>query len=725
MKENDNMAQAFEERGAGCYLGYDDPDRRGADAGRHFFAHLLIGRSISGAYTAMPDWSKEDKFYLDEKGEIYNDRPSGKKTLECNPKLIIYPSNSLLCITHPTTLPVQEMTDGNKLIGQMKAANISGVYENMYVGFQLSTYSNMSQAELKAPEYINYDPSTLYWTWEKTLDENDLQPNTTYYYRAYMNDGFSNCYGEIKSFTTKEAEEDISDYVAYAVLNDSTLTFYYDNKKNEKTGTKYEIAESYNWEGNPWRHYINKVIFDSSFAKYTPISTAYWFYLCSELKKIENLQYLNTSKVTDMKFMFRGCESLISLDLSGFNTKNVTDMSYMFGECNSLVSLDVSNFNTANVKNMETMFWGCWSLTTLDLSSFNTANVTNMSQMFSGCSSLVNLDFRNLALSKNVLTHDLFEYCKSLTNIDMRNLVLSKSDHGVFQDLSNLKTLNLSNANTDDVTDMGGMFFGCSSLTSLDLSSFNTTNVTNMGSMFWGCRSLKNLDLSNFNTSNVTKMIDMFWECVSLSSLDLSSFNTSNVTSMAAMFSNCKSLTSLDVSNFNTSNVNNMYGIFAGCSSLTTLDLSSFYTYNVTNMGRMFNGCSSLTSIDLSHFNVAKVEDMEGMFCGCSSITILDLSSFDDIRSPFYVRYPSMFSGCNSLNKIYAGNWQPYNMSTDRNNNMFEGCTNLIGGKGTKIGKNLYGYDNYGNPLYYDCGTNSSAAHIDGGKDWPGLFTAK
>ena len=57
---------------------------------------------------------------------------------------------------------------------------------------------------------------------------------------------------------------------------------------------------------------------------------------------------------------------------------------------------------------------------------------------------------------------------------------------------------------------MGGMFYNCSSLTSLNLSNFNTNNVTNMGYMFFNCSSLTSLNLSNFNTNNVTDMSAMF-----------------------------------------------------------------------------------------------------------------------------------------------------------------------------------------------------------------------
>ena len=66
------------------------------------------------------------------------------------------------------------------------------------------------------------------------------------------------------------------------------------------------------------------------------------------------------------------------------------------------------------------------------------------------------------------------------------------------------------------------MFYECSSLTSINLSNFNTQNVTNMSHMFCDCYSLTNLDLSNFNTQHVTNMSHMFSGCSSLTNLNLS-----------------------------------------------------------------------------------------------------------------------------------------------------------------------------------------------------------
>ena len=123
---------------------------------------------------------------------------------------------------------------------------------------------------------------------------------------------------------------------------------------------------------------IVHIVFDKSFSTYTPTSLYNFFANLKKLETITGLEYLNTEKATDMRFMFSNCSSLTSLDVSKFNTANVTNMSYMFYNCEALTSLDVTHFNTANVTNMSYMFYNCKALTSLDVTHFNTANVTNM-----------------------------------------------------------------------------------------------------------------------------------------------------------------------------------------------------------------------------------------------------------------------------------------------------------------------------------------------------------
>ncbi len=111
-------------------------------------------------------------------------------------------------------------------------------------------------------------------------------------------------------------------------------------------------------------------------------------------------------------------------------------------------------------------------------------------------------------------------------------------------------------------------FSGCDALTKVDISNVNTENVTNMHNTFCVCESLTSLDLSSFDTRNVTDMSNMFGHCKSLTSLDLSGFDTRNVRDMDDMFWNCQSLINLNLSNFNIKKNCRMYNMFDGCTNL-------------------------------------------------------------------------------------------------------------------------------------------------------------
>lgn len=445
----------------------------------------------------------------------------------------------------------------------------------------------------------------------------------------------------------------------YAVLSDNNtvLTFYYDTQKSERDGMSVGPFE---WDFSSWneqRFKITTVVFDASFANYTSLtSTCLWFYECSKLTSIKGIENLKTDNVTNMRNMFTNCTSLTSLDVSGFKTDNVTNMCGMFWGCSRLTSLDVSGFKTDNVTDMSGMFNECSGLTSLDVSGFKTDNVMDMQLMFADCSSLTSLD--------------------------------------------------VSGFKTDNVTNMQVMFSGCSSLTSLDVSGFKTDNVTYMGSMFNKCSRLKSLDVSSFKTDNVTTMGEMFSRCSSLKSLDVSGFKTDKVTDMGMMFCYCSGLTSLDVSGFKTNNVTWMYCMFGECSGLTSLDVSGFKTDNVTNMREMFSGCSGLTNLDVSGFKTDNVTDMCMMFRFCSSLTSLDLSGF---KTNNVWDMSEMFWYCSSLTTIYAGNgWSTEKVT--RGDEMFEGCTSLVGGAGTK---------------YSDYHTDYTYARIDGGTANSGYLTEK
>jgi surface protein len=243
------------------------------------------------------------------------------------------------------------------------------------------------------------------------------------------------------------------------------------------------------------------------------------------LTNISGLEKVDTTAVTNMSSMFKGCSKLNTPNLSKFRTENVKDMSYMFCGCRGMWTLDLSSFDTSKVKDMSYMFSDCTGVSSLNLSTFDTSNVTNMNSMFAM--------YYNWGSSEETAGSN------------------------------SLKELNISNFDTSNVKDMSSMFYGCQGLTELNLKKFDTAKVTNMNHMFYNCYALSKLVIP-FKTANVTDMSYMFKNCYILCDLDVGTFDTVNVIDMSYMFAfnSWNERKMLDLSSFNTSKVKNMEGMF-------------------------------------------------------------------------------------------------------------------------------------------------------------------
>jgi surface protein len=64
-----------------------------------------------------------------------------------------------------------------------------------------------------------------------------------------------------------------------------------------------------------------------------------WFRDMVQLEKIDGLEKLHTHQVSDMSFMFAGCQELSNLDIDDWYVSNVKDMTDMFKDCRSLTKL--------------------------------------------------------------------------------------------------------------------------------------------------------------------------------------------------------------------------------------------------------------------------------------------------------------------------------------------------------------------------------------------------
>ena len=236
----------------------------------------------------------------------------------------------------------------------------------------------------------------------------------------------------------------------------------------------------------------------------------------------------------------------------------------------------------------------------------------------------------NMTLSGVVVKDAVSKYANKdqVTSIvALEGTILPADSSYLFDFYTNVVNIDLSNANTENVTDIHGMFLNCVSLKSLNLSGFNTSNVTRMEYMFQTCSSIEEIDLSSFDTSNVTAMNQMFHTCTSLKKVNISKFNTQNVTNMIGMFDRCKNLESLDLSNFDTSNSMDLSSMFIGCENLKNLNVSSFDTSKARDVSNMFADCKLLTELDLGNFKVTDETITGSMFYNCEKLSKLTLGA--------------------------------------------------------------------------------------------------
>ena len=370
-------------------------------------------------------------------------------------------------------------------------------------------------------------------------------------------------------------------YANYTPSN-TTLTFYYDNLRSSRTGTTYDLNTgnySPGWYTDGTNANVSEVKFDPSFADALPTTCHSWFRDMAQLQTIYGLNYMNTSAVTHMVSMFRGCSSLTVLDLSSFNTANVIAMGGMFMGCSNLRTIYAgSGWSTAAVEASAGMFYNCTSLVGGQGTTFNSSHVgidyahidggpsnpgyftrgTEAYACYTSSNTTLTFYYDNQRSSRTGTTYDLntgsnyTDWDTDGTKSNVTKVVFDPSFANArptttfdwFYDMTNLQSITgMSYLNTSEVTNMAYMFMWCTSLTSLDVSRFNTSKVTSMRSMFKYCTRLTSLDLGSFNTSKVNSMYNMFYDCDYLQTIYVGNdWSTAAVTESSDMFTNCFNL---------------------------------------------------------------------------------------------------------------------------------------------------------------------------------------
>ena len=162
-------------------------------------------------------------------------------------------------------------------------------------------------------------------------------------------------------------------------------------------------------------------------------------------------------------------------------------------------------------------------------------------------------------------------------------------------------------------SDCSYMFAYCSKLVNCDLSNANTNNITNISYMFAGCSNLTNLDISNFDFSKLTSYTNPFVKCSNLLKLNVENWDVSGKT-ITSLFANTY-LTWLDLSKWTPANVRNL---FNGSTNIKTI--IGNHTLDEVRNGEVvcFEGC---TRVDLDGLKTVRYSSVLACLKGMNNIS--------------------------------------------------------------------------------------------------------
>jgi surface protein len=373
-------------------------------------------------------------------------------------------------------------------------------------------------------------------------------------------------------------------------------------------------------------------------------------------KRLININQWGTTIWTgNMQYAFYECSNLTVLATDVPNFGAVTNMKFMFSKCTSLVGIaNINSWNVANVTDFGDMFsnsplfnenLSAWSIHGYvnDMFSNSGMDCANYSATLIGWAA-------NPTTSNNVFFRALG--CSFGTNaVAARNSLLNNNNFQVFGDVANanacylptdyfITTWDLASGGsapttlTFDVGTSGTVNYSWTASPSgaTGTGSFNGTNCTITG-LPANDKITLSIEPTNFNriyfnngidrnrlrlvnqwgTTAWASMANAFNGCTFLNITAGDVPNLSAVTNMSFMFNDCKFLfIPFNINAWNTANVTNMSGMFYGANNFNQ-NISAWNTNNVTKMSGMFQNAQRFNQ-NISTWNTANVTNMSDLF---------------------------------------------------------------------------------------------------------------
>ncbi|CAL6422427.1 unnamed protein product, partial [Bathycoccus prasinos] len=368
----------------------------------------------------------------------------------------------------------------------------------------------------------------------------------------------------------------------------------------------------------------------------------------------------DTSKVTNMYYMFRGC-ILFNRNIGNWDTSQVTDMRRMFYSAEKF-NQNIGNWDTSKVTSLDQMFYLA-KVFDQPIGTWDTSQVTNMYRMFrhaykfnqpignwdtSSVTSMQEMFYEDYAFNQNISGWDtsqvtsfsnIFAYAKAFqAKYTCTNSAKLSVDPSTCTTVDPDWTERWYETVTPIPADgwhsavyrcLGENYNGaCTSWGSKTnhgvISDWNTSLVTDMSgwgtegqgfgklSTDWKGKWQKNFngDISNWDTSQVTNMYYMFRGCI-LFNRNIGNWDTSQVTDMRRMFYSAEKFNQ-NIGNWDTSKVTSLDQMFY-LAKVFDQPIGTWDTSQVTNMYRMFRHAYKFNQ-PIGNWDTSSVTSMQEMF---------------------------------------------------------------------------------------------------------------
>lgn len=218
---NDNLWEAFKQRGAGLYLGYDETNGRGKEAGMYYFCRLASGMSLLNSFYDLPSrlrtehgtekdsQGKEREFdaWLRTRYDVDSDISSTFITTSSIPD---YEDQSnkegtvVKLMGHAPMFAPSYLVYDNVNTQQSERRLFDFSYSSFRYGFCISETPVISDSKMLDPLKIG-DEGCTYQDYKVSFSSiiENLEPEKKYYYWTYIYDGHDYVFSEGNSFETK------------------------------------------------------------------------------------------------------------------------------------------------------------------------------------------------------------------------------------------------------------------------------------------------------------------------------------------------------------------------------------------------------------------------------------------------------------------------------------------------------------------------------------------